>query len=223
MDSFFGIGIAELFFIAIIALVVLGPERLPGTIREVSKFFRQIRNISNELSSQFSEEFQALDEINPKKLLRELTEDFDDDDNKNAKRAVTKPGSVKTGSTKTGAVAATAAKATTRPSTSSTTSSASKAPKPVAKAASTTTATTTVNEKTAPASATAQPVTPAVPESTVGDTDVKVSPTGDINIKSDAPTGSGEDSPATEPVTGNAASRAALRVNGKSAEPKDNV
>ena len=33
MDSFFGIGMMELFFIALIALIVLGPERMPGDPR----------------------------------------------------------------------------------------------------------------------------------------------------------------------------------------------
>lgn len=69
MDSFFGIGIFELVMIAIIALVVLGPERLPGAMREVAKYMRQLRNISSEFQSQFSEELQMLDEINPKRIL----------------------------------------------------------------------------------------------------------------------------------------------------------
>ena len=32
MDGIFGIGPLELFFIAIIALIVLGPERLPNVL-----------------------------------------------------------------------------------------------------------------------------------------------------------------------------------------------
>ena len=75
MDSFFGIGILELFFVAIIALIVLGPERLPGTIREVAKYFRMLRNISGEFTSQFSDELKALEEINPQKIIRDITED----------------------------------------------------------------------------------------------------------------------------------------------------
>ena len=78
MDSFFGIGIGELVFIAIIALVVLGPERLPGAMREVLKFVRQVRNLTSDLTSQFSEEMKALDDLNPQKILRELTDEVDD-------------------------------------------------------------------------------------------------------------------------------------------------
>ncbi len=72
MDSFFGIGIMELAFIAILALIVLGPERLPGAAREVAKVIAQIRAISSEFTSQFGDELQMLDEINPKKLADEI-------------------------------------------------------------------------------------------------------------------------------------------------------
>ena len=82
MDSFFGIGIAELFFIALIALIVLGPERLPGAIREVSKYARYFRNLSGELTSQFSEEMKAFDDINPHKLMKELTGELEEEQEK---------------------------------------------------------------------------------------------------------------------------------------------
>ncbi len=77
MNSIFGIGPLELFFIAILALVILGPERLPGVIREGAKYFRMLRNMSGELTSQFSEELKALDDINPQKIMNEVMEDLD--------------------------------------------------------------------------------------------------------------------------------------------------
>ena len=72
MDSFFGIGIFELIIIAIIALVVMGPERLPGAMREMSKYARMIRDLSSDLQSQFGEELQMLDEMNPKRIVNDL-------------------------------------------------------------------------------------------------------------------------------------------------------
>jgi len=75
MDSFFGIGFMELAFIAILALIVLGPERLPGAAREVAKIYQQIRGLSTELTSQFSEELKILDDLNPQKLMNDLVED----------------------------------------------------------------------------------------------------------------------------------------------------
>lgn len=80
MNGIFGIGIAELFFIAVIALVVLGPERLPSTLRELAKYFRMARNLSGELTSQFSEELKALDDINPQKIIQEVLDDPSMDD-----------------------------------------------------------------------------------------------------------------------------------------------
>ncbi len=71
MDSFFGIGIFELMMIAVIALLVLGPERLPSAMREIAKFIRQLRDISSEFQSQFSDELKMLDEINPRRIINE--------------------------------------------------------------------------------------------------------------------------------------------------------
>lgn len=127
MDSFFGIGIGELFFIAIIALIVLGPERLPGAIREVAKWSRMIRNLSSELTSQFSEEMKAFEEINPNKILRDLTDDPADQ-------------AKKTQTGKTAATAKSAAKPAAKPAAPSTTTKTTPA-KPVTSASSASTAT----------------------------------------------------------------------------------
>jgi len=72
MDSFFGIGLFELVMIAVVALLVLGPERLPGAMREIAKWMRQLRNLSSEFQSQFSEEFKLLDEMNPRRIINEV-------------------------------------------------------------------------------------------------------------------------------------------------------
>ena len=73
MNSFFGIGILELMLIIVLAIIVLGPERMPGVIRQIAKFIRQMRAIGSELTSQFSEELEMLDELNPRKILDEAT------------------------------------------------------------------------------------------------------------------------------------------------------
>lgn len=72
MDSFFGIGIFELFLIAVIALIVMGPERLPGAMRTIAGYMRQIRNISSEFTSQFSEEIKMLEELDPRRMVNEV-------------------------------------------------------------------------------------------------------------------------------------------------------
>jgi sec-independent protein translocase protein TatB len=134
MDSFFGIGLGELFFIAIIALVVLGPERLPGAIREVAKFMRMVRGLTNDLTSQFGEEMKVLDDLNPTKILQELT--LDEPANKDAAKpstAAAKPAATKTATKPTPAPAAT----TPRPAAAKTAKPAAspKPPAPVADAA----------------------------------------------------------------------------------------
>ena len=108
MDSFFGIGIPELFLIAIIALVVLGPERLPGAIREVAKVLRTVRNLTTELTSQFSDEMKALDDINPRKLLQELTADLDGEETAKAQPVAMRASSSKVGGIPNTGVAASA-------------------------------------------------------------------------------------------------------------------
>jgi hypothetical protein len=41
-------------------------------MREVAKYMRQLRNISSEFQSQFSEELKVLDEINPRRILNDV-------------------------------------------------------------------------------------------------------------------------------------------------------
>lgn len=42
----FNLGAGEVLVIALVALVVLGPERLPGVARDVGKFLTEIRSMS---------------------------------------------------------------------------------------------------------------------------------------------------------------------------------
>ena len=74
MDSFFGIGIVELLVVAVIALIVLGPERLPSAARAVAKFFGQLRQLSSEFSQQFGEELKVLDEMNPRNIVKDIVD-----------------------------------------------------------------------------------------------------------------------------------------------------
>lgn len=75
MDSFFGIGLPELFFIAVLALIFLGPERLPSTLRQIAKAWGYVRNLGRELTAQFSEEFKSLEDLDPRKILNEMADE----------------------------------------------------------------------------------------------------------------------------------------------------
>jgi sec-independent protein translocase protein TatB len=49
----FGIGTGELLLIAFIALLVLGPERMPQLMRDVGKAMNDLRKTSDELQQEF--------------------------------------------------------------------------------------------------------------------------------------------------------------------------
>lgn len=58
----FDVGFMELAFVALIALLVLGPERLPSAIRTVSVMIAQMRRSFNTIKTQVEEELK-IDEI----------------------------------------------------------------------------------------------------------------------------------------------------------------
>ncbi len=73
----FNIGLGELLFIAILVLVVVGPERLPKVMREFGRIVREIRLIVNEMTSQFADELQPFQELQqPLEELRQLADDI---------------------------------------------------------------------------------------------------------------------------------------------------
>lgn len=64
----FGIGTGELLLLFIIALVVLGPERLPGLARDIGKTMQDLRKTSDELTTEFlraDEEAKKLLKLEP--------------------------------------------------------------------------------------------------------------------------------------------------------------
>jgi sec-independent protein translocase protein TatB len=51
----FGIGFSELALVAIAALIFIGPEDLPKVMRQLVKFFREMRQIGQGIKAQFDE------------------------------------------------------------------------------------------------------------------------------------------------------------------------
>jgi sec-independent protein translocase protein TatB len=70
----FDIGFAELLLLAVIGMVVIGPERLPGVVRTVGKAMGKARRFMTSLQNQIEQEMK-LDELN-KKIMDE-TRDLD--------------------------------------------------------------------------------------------------------------------------------------------------
>ncbi len=67
----FGIGGNELIVIMLLAAIVLGPERLARSAREIGKFVRNVKAYFSSLSSELKSELDVLDEL--EKLKKDLT------------------------------------------------------------------------------------------------------------------------------------------------------
>ena len=85
----FDIGTGELLALAVLALLVLGPEKLPQYAAEAARFIRQLRKMANEARTEVTRELgpglDGLDldlrDLNPRSLVRKhLLDDLDDDD-----------------------------------------------------------------------------------------------------------------------------------------------
>lgn len=75
----FGIGFTELIFVIIIAILFLGPDKLPGAIVKATKIFKQVKNSLNEAKNSIEEEIN-LNEIKEdakkyKQALKKATND----------------------------------------------------------------------------------------------------------------------------------------------------
>ncbi|WP_432187755.1 Sec-independent protein translocase protein TatB [Streptomyces sp. Tue6028] len=78
---FFDMGPLEVLAIAVIAIVVLGPEKLPRAIQEVSAVIRKIRSLSQsaqtEIRKELGPEFADfnLQDLNPRNFARKTVSD----------------------------------------------------------------------------------------------------------------------------------------------------
>jgi Tat protein translocase TatB subunit len=58
----FGIGVPELLIILVVALIVLGPKRLPEVAKSLGKAFAEFRRATSDLSEELNEARAALEE-----------------------------------------------------------------------------------------------------------------------------------------------------------------
>ncbi len=56
----FGIGFQELILIMIVALIVLGPKRLPEAARAIGKFFKEFKSVTEEVKSSISTDISQI-------------------------------------------------------------------------------------------------------------------------------------------------------------------
>lgn len=70
----FGIGFSEFLIIAIIAILFLGPDKMPEAIVKIVKFFKQISRSLNEAKSSIEQELNIEELKNDAKKYREMLE-----------------------------------------------------------------------------------------------------------------------------------------------------
>ena len=56
----FGVGVTEFIFILVIAMIVLGPDRLPDAMGKVGRMVRKLRVWAQEFRAEFDEEITML-------------------------------------------------------------------------------------------------------------------------------------------------------------------
>ena len=57
----FGIGFTEILLIAIIAILFLGPDKLPEAMVQIAKFFKSVKKTINDAKSSLDEEMRIAD------------------------------------------------------------------------------------------------------------------------------------------------------------------
>jgi len=81
------VGVAEFMVLAIVAIFVFGPDRLPEVARQAAKLLRSARTTLSSARSQLSDELgpefsnMDLSDLNPRSLVKKhLLDDLDDDE-----------------------------------------------------------------------------------------------------------------------------------------------
>ena len=57
----FGMGFTEILLISVIAILFLGPNKLPGAMVDIAKFFRSAKNAISSVQNSFEEEMHVSD------------------------------------------------------------------------------------------------------------------------------------------------------------------
>ena len=83
----FGVGLPEFAVIALVAVLVFGPDRLPELARQAGRMVRQVRRMANsardELRAELGPEYADLElrDLDPREIVRRhIAEDLEDED-----------------------------------------------------------------------------------------------------------------------------------------------
>src|SRR6478736_430394 len=69
----FDIGWGELLLIGVVALIVIGPKELPGTLRTLGQWMGKLRRMASEFQGQFQEAMREAEMADLKKQVDEMT------------------------------------------------------------------------------------------------------------------------------------------------------
>lgn len=92
----FGIGFQELLLIMVVALIVLGPQRLPEVARSLGKFYREIKSSVDEVKSSMVNDLSSVKQIEkevkihdykPPKIEDIVNKSFDEEFEKEIKKS----------------------------------------------------------------------------------------------------------------------------------------
>ena len=72
----FGIGLPEMIIIAIVALIFIGPDKLPGVLRSIGKGIVELKRATSDVRSTVQEEMQKIEDEIEIKEVRESAQDF---------------------------------------------------------------------------------------------------------------------------------------------------
>ena len=72
----FGIGLPEMIIIAVVALIFIGPDKLPGVLRSIGKGLVELKRATSDVRSTVQEEMQKIEEEIELKEVRETAQEF---------------------------------------------------------------------------------------------------------------------------------------------------
>ena len=84
---FFDIGLGEMFALAVLAMFLVGPERLPKVASEAAKWVKKIRELANSATAELKENlgpgFEDLQpkDLNPKTFVKKQISELLDEEN----------------------------------------------------------------------------------------------------------------------------------------------
>ena len=93
---FFDIGLGEVLGLAVLAMFLVGPERLPKVAGEAAKWVKKIRDLANTATAELKENlgpgFEDLQpkDLNPKTFVKKQISELLDEENPKAKSNISK-------------------------------------------------------------------------------------------------------------------------------------